>query len=60
MFPKVIRAAKDSYGECYFKCKNSVECCKRCGQLCRTFGECDMCEADSDNCLKCVFNEHGN
>lgn len=58
MFPKVVKAAKDSYGECYFKCKNSIECNKRCGQLCRTFGECDMCEADSDNCSKCVCNKH--
>lgn len=56
MLPKVIKAAKESYGECYFKCKNSMECHKRCGQFCRTFGECDMCEAD--NCSKCVFNSH--
>lgn len=55
--PKIIKAVKKSYGECYFKCKNSIDCDKRCGQFCRTFGECDMCEADSDNCLKCVFNE---
>lgn len=60
MLPKVIKAAKESYGECYFKCKNSMECHKRCGQFCRTFGKCDMCEADFDNCSRCVCNEHRN
>lgn len=56
MLPKVINAIKDSYGECNFKCKNSVECDKRCGQFCRTFGECEMCE--TDDCGKCVFKQH--
>ena len=33
MFPKVVKAAKDSYGECYFKCKNSIECHKGAGNF---------------------------
>lgn len=55
-----IKAWNETYAEIRFKCKNVNECKKRCGMLCRTFGECDMCEADSDNCSKCVCNAHRN
>lgn len=53
---KLIKAWHETCDEIHFKCRNSNNCNKKCGQFCRTFGDCEMCEAD--NCGKCILNQH--